>query len=181
MKVPSHTMPDSHSTSAQVIILTDRHFILAEMPTFGRRLSDLANDPMKRHLVIEHVRVNRSDRPDEMLGSYAQMVVRKEGIHAILLISEPLRQTQQRLATYVPKTPAKIAAVLPVLLISGSVHLAARVDPAVWTLEAGPEPFVAISGAEVTLTHRHGPPIPVPVALVNRTRIEAAASTGGSI
>lgn len=171
-------MPVPHPTSAQVIILTDSHFILAEMPTFGRRMSDLANDQMTRHLMLENVRVNRSDRPDEMLGSYRQMVVRKEGIHAILLISEPIRQTQQRLASYVPKTPAKIAAVLPVLLISGSVHLAARVDPAVWALEAGPEPFVAISGAEVTLTHRHGPPIPVPVALVNRSRIEAAASTG---
>lgn len=170
-----------HSANAQVIVLTDRHFILAEVPTFGRRLSDLANDPMKRHLLIENARVNRSDRPEEMLGSYARMVVRKDGIHAILLISEPLPQTQQRLATYVPKMPAKIAAVLPVLLISGSVHLTARVDPAVWALEAGPEPFVAISGAEVTLSHRHGPPIPIPVALVNRARIEAAAATEAGV
>jgi hypothetical protein len=171
-------MPIPLTNNAQVIVLTDRHFILAEIATFGRRLSDVANDQLSKHLELENARVNRSDRPDEQLGHYPRLVVKKDGIHAILMITEPPRQTQQRLATYVPKTLAKVSALLPVLMISGSVHLSARVDPAIWTLEPRLEPFVAISGAEVVLSHRHGPPVPVPVALINRTRIEAVAAAG---
>ncbi|MCC6790464.1 MAG: hypothetical protein IT336_02200 [Thermomicrobiales bacterium] len=167
-------------TAAHVIVLTDRHVILAELPTFGRRLSDLVNDRLSRQLELENARVNRSDRPDDQLGHYDRLVVKKAHIHAILVISEPVRQTQQRLSTYVPKTPARISALLPVLLISGSVHVAARVDPAVWTLDADGDPFVAITHAQVTLSHRHGPPIPVPVALVNRNRIEATAPLSAS-
>jgi hypothetical protein len=171
-------MPLPHASIAGVIVLTDRHLILGEVATMGRRLSDLANDPLKRQIVLENVRVNRADRPDENLGTFEQLVVKKDGIQAILIVTETLPQTQQRLATYVPKTPARITALLPVLLVAGSVHLTARVDPAIWTLEQGPEPFVAISGAEVSLTHRPGSPIPVPVALINRAAIEAAAALG---
>jgi hypothetical protein len=169
-------MSFANATLARVIVFSDRHMMLAELATHGRRLSDLVNDPLRRHLELENVRINRPERADETIATYEQMLVRKESIQALLILFEPPRQTQQRLAAYVPKTTARVALMLPALLMDGSVYLTGKCDPLDWTLDGNGEQFTVVSQAEVTLSSRHGNPIHVPVALINRACIEAASA-----
>lgn len=169
-------MSFANATQARAIAFSDRHMMLSEMVTNGRRLSDLVNDPLKRHLTLEHVRVNRPEIPDETVGSFDQLTIKKDAVQGILVLFEPPRQTQQRLASYVAKSPVRIAVVLPAFLMVGLVHLAGKTDPALWTLDGNGESFAVISQADVTLTGRQGAPICVPIALINRSHIEAVGS-----
>ncbi len=170
-------MTFANATTAKVIVFANRHMLLAEMITHGRRLSDLANDPLKAHLELERVRVNVPEKPDETVGSFEHMVIKKVVVQAILILFEPPRQTQQRLANYVPKSRIRVAALLPPFLMAGTVHISGKVDPAVWTLEGNGEAFAVISQADVTLTGRQGAPLHVPIALINRAHIEAVSTS----
>ncbi len=170
---PMHTGPLNATPPAKIILLTDRHTMLAEMSTGNRRLSDVVNDPLRRHLTLENVRINRSDRLAESVGSYAQVTVRREAVQGVLIMSEPPRAPQQRLASFVAKTPVRVAVLLPAMLIEGNVFVAGKAEAALQVLE-GTEGFAVISDATVTLTHRSSGPIRVPTAMISRSHMELA-------
>ena len=166
-------MAEASATHARVAVFIDRHLLLAEINVGGRRLSDLLNDPSHQHVLLERVRVTRPDRAGEPFTEYGRMAVRKTAIHAVMILSEPPRPADRRIASYVPKTPVRVAIALPALDVAGCVHISGKLDPIVFLLE-GAEPFVAVSNAQVMWPHRPGGPLEVPVTLVSRARIEAA-------
>jgi len=168
---PLNAMPP-----AKIILLTDRHTMLAEMYTGNRRLSDVVNDPLRRHMTLDNVRINRSTRMDESVGTYAQVTVRREAVQGVLIMSEPPRTPQMRMASFVAKTLVRVAVLLPAMLIEGNVYVVGKADAALQVLE-GPEEFAVISEATVTLTHRSSGPITVPTAMISRGHMELATVT----
>ena len=144
-----HTGPLNATPPAKIILLTDRHTMLAEMYTGNRRLSDVVNDPLRRHITLDKVRINRSDRMDENVGTYAQVTVRREAVQGVLIMSEPPREPQQRLASFVAKSHVRVAVLLPAMLIEGNISVSGKVDAALQVLE-GKEGFAVISDATVT-------------------------------
>lgn len=181
---PMLTGPPSATAPAKIIFLTDRHTMLAEMSTGNRRVSDVVNDPLRRHLTLDNVRINRSDRMDESVGAYAQVTVRREAIQGVLIMSEPPRAPQQRLSSFVAKTSVRVAVLLPAMLITGNIYVAGKADAALQALE-GTERFAVINDATVTLNHRSSGPIAVPTAMVSRCHMELAtvapSATGSSV
>ena len=155
---------------ARVILFTDRHTMLAEIQTGRSRLSDVVNDPLRNHLFVEHVRINRLDRLDETIATFDRTTVRRDCLQALLVMSEPPRPAHQRLASYVPKTPVKVGILMSTFLIEGTVHVPGKADP-VSHVMSGPEGFTAVIDATVTLIQRVGAPLKVPTALINREHI----------
>lgn len=172
-----HTGPLTNALPAKIIVFTDRHTILAEMQTGSRRLSDVVNDPLRHQFVLDNARINRSDRMDECVGSYGQITVRRDAIQGLLIMTEPPRPAQQRLANYVAKTPVRIAVLLPAFLIEGDIYLPGKLDATVQVLE-GTEGFAVLSQATVTITYRAGGPINVATAMVHRGHMEMATVVG---
>jgi hypothetical protein len=153
--------------SAKVIVFSGRHAMLAELNSGQKRLSDVVNDPMHKHFLLEQVRINNSDKMDENVAEYERVTIKRDAIQAILVMSEPARPPQQRISNFVPKQPVRIAVILP------SFHINGKLDPADFVLD-GSESFAVVSNAQVTLISRIGNPLPVPTALINRSHIEMA-------
>jgi hypothetical protein len=125
--------------------------------------------------VLERVKVSRTDRPGEPYVEYERLIVRRLAIQAVLIMSEPPRPPEKRMAQFVAKTPVHLTIALPAIDVNGCYHVSGKIDPILHLFEA-PETFVAISDARVTWPNRPGEPLTVPVVLVNRGCIEAAAS-----
>jgi hypothetical protein len=166
----AQTAPETgHS---KVIVFCERHTMLAELNTGQRRLSDVINDPMHKLLQLEQVRINRGDRMDETVAGYEQVVVKREAVLALMVMTEPVRPAHQRISNYVPKQPVKVAALLP------SFHVVGDIFPnkmgAVEFLLHGSETFAVLRNATVTMTTRTDKQITVPTAFLNRNHIELA-------
>lgn len=160
---------------AKVIAFSERHLPVADIEIGSRRVSDVLNDSLSNHLTLSHVRINRSERLDESIATFDSVTVRKSVIQGLLILAEPIRAPHQRIANYVAKTPFRVGVLIPAFFIVGDIMIGGKIDPAVQVLE-GPEPFVALTDAQVTLTSRAGAPIAVPTALINRSRIELASA-----
>ena len=152
---------------ARVILFTDRHTMLAEIQTGRSRLSDVVNDPMRKHLFVDSVRINRLDRLDETIATFDRTTVRRDSLQGLLIMSEPTRPAHQRLASYVPKTPVRVGILMSNFLIEGTVHVPGKTDPVTHVM-SGPEGFTAVIDATVTLIQRVGAPLKVPTALISR-------------
>ena len=159
--------------NAKVIVFSGRHAMLAELNPGQKRLSDVVNDPMHKHFLLEHVKINNSDKMDENVAEYERITIKREAIQAILVMSEPTRPPQQRISNFVPKQAVRIAVLLPSFHIEGSIFLNGKLDAADFVLD-GSDSFAVVSNARVTMTSRKGNPLPVPTALINRTHIEMA-------
>jgi hypothetical protein len=159
--------------SAKVIVFSGRHAMLAELNSGQKRLSDVVNDPMHKHFLLEQVRINNSDKMDENVAEYERVTIKRDAIQAILVMSEPARPPQQRISNFVPKQPVRIAVILPSFHIEGNIFINGKLDPADFVLD-GSESFAVVSNAQVTLISRIGNPLPVPTALINRSHIEMA-------
>lgn len=147
--------------------------MLAELNSGLKRLSDVVNDPMHKHFQLEHVKINNADKLDESVAEYERITIKREAIQAILVMTEPIRPTQQRISNFVPKNAVRIAVLLPSFHIEGSIFLNGKLDPADFVLD-GSDAFAVVSNAQVTLISRPGHPLPVPTALINRTHIGMA-------
>ena len=159
--------------NAKVIVFSDRHAMLAELNSNHRRLSDVINDPLHKLFHLEQVKINSADRMEESVATYDKVVIKREAIQAILVMSEPARPPQQRISNYVPKQSTRIAALLPSFHIVGNIFLSGKLDPTEFVLD-GLESFAVLSDATVTLTSRTGKQIKVPTAFINRAHIELA-------
>jgi hypothetical protein len=164
--------PRAQETS-RVIVFSGRHAMLAQLNSGQKRLSDVVNDPMHKHFLLEQVKINNADKMDESVAEYDRITIKREAIQAILVMSEPSRPPQQRISNFVPKNAVRIAILLPSFHIEGSIFLNGKLDPADFVLD-GSESFAVVSNAQVTMTSRRGKPLPVPTALINRAHIEMA-------
>ena len=162
-------MPATEAGQTPYAILL-RNFLLHENHELFAVQSVLTQ---KMALTLDNVRINCSDRMEETVGAYPQVTVRREAVQGLLVMSEPPRPPQQRMAGYVAKTPVRVAVLVPTMLIEGTVHVAGKVDAALQVLE-GTEGFAVLSEATVTLTSRSSGPIAVPTALVSRAHMELA-------
>jgi hypothetical protein len=166
----AQTAPESgHS---KVILFCERHTMLAELNVGQRRLSDVVNDPLHKLLHLEQVRINRGDRMDETIAGYSRVMVRREAIQALMVMTEPMRPAHQRISNYVPKQPVKVAALLPSFHVVGDIF-PSKLD-AVEFLLSGSESFAVLRNATVTMTTRTDKQITVPTAFLNRAHIELA-------
>jgi hypothetical protein len=159
--------------NSKVIVFSGRHAMLAELNSGQKRLSDVVNDPMHKHFLLEQVKINNADKMEENVAEYDRITIKREAIQAILVMSEPSRPPQQRISNFVPKNAVRIAVLLPSFHIEGSIFLNGKLDPADFVLD-GTESFAVISNAQVTLSSRRGNPLAVPTALINRAHIEMA-------
>ena len=165
-------LPRAQETS-RVIVFSGRHAMLAELNSGMKRLSDVVNDPMHKHFLLEQVKINNADKMDENVAEYHRITIKRDAIRAILVMSEPHRPPQQRISNFVPKQPVRIAVLLPSFHIEGSIFLNGKLDPADFVLD-GSDSFAIISNARVMLASRNGNPLTVPTALINRAHIEMA-------
>ena len=156
---------------AQVIVLGEAHAMLANILPGQRRLSEYLNDPGRRFIAAEQIKAYRSDRMDLQIGQFDSARFRREAVRAILVMEEPDRPPQQRLANYVPKRPVKVCAVTPLLQIVGTVHSAGKLEPVEFVFE-GPDTFAIFSTAVVTLASRPDSPLHVGTVFINRSHIE---------
>src|SRR5215210_7353131 len=101
--------PNVSTGTARVIVFSDRHAMLAELNPGARRLSDVINDPFHKLFHLEQVKINNADRMDENVAVYDKVVIKREAIQAILVMTEPARPPQQRISNYVPKQATRIA------------------------------------------------------------------------
>ena len=168
--VAQHNRP---TDNARVIVFSDRHALLAELNSNQRRLSDVINDPLHKLFHLEQVKINNADRMDENVATYDKVVIKREAIQAILVMSEPARPPQQRISNFVPKQTTRIAALLPSFHIVGNIYLSGKLNPTEFILD-GIEAFAVLSDATVTLTSRTDKQIDVPTAFINRAHIELA-------
>ncbi|MEA2513032.1 MAG: hypothetical protein QOF01_1902 [Thermomicrobiales bacterium] len=169
-------MASNGATHARVGFFMARHCLLGELNTGPRRVSDVLNDPSRQQLVLERVRVSRPDRPGEPFAEYERMIVRRPAIQAVLVMSEPPRPPEKRFSQYVAKTPVRLTIALPAMDVTGLFYVGGKIgDPLVLLFDAA-ETFVAISDAQVSWPNRPGGPLAVPVVLVNRAHVEAAAA-----
>jgi hypothetical protein len=136
------------SVHARVAVFLERHCLLAELNTGPRRVSDVLNDPTRQQIVLERVRVTRPDRPGDPFVLDERMIVRKPEIQAVLIMSEPPGQPENRLVQFVAKTLVRVGIVLPAIDVTGSFHVAGKTDPIHGLLDA-PETIIAISDAQV--------------------------------
>lgn len=159
--------------NARVIVFSDRHAMLAELNSHQRRLSDVINDPLHKLFHLEQVTIKSADRMEETIATYDKVVIKREAIQAILVMTEPARPPQQRISNFVPKQSLRIAALLPSFHIVGNIFLNGKLDPTGFVLD-GTESFAVLSDATVTMTSRIGKQLSVPTAFINRTHIELA-------
>lgn len=156
---------------ARVIVFAGGAGVLAEMPTAGRRTSEIVNDPGSHHIEVEEIRFIRGE-PPESVASAATGLIRKASTDAIIVLREPATSAERRLASYVAKVPKRVAVLLPEMAITGTVHVQARQDPVRFVLD-GPEMFAPLTEAKVLPVR--GSARVAPVVLVNRSRLVAAA------
>jgi hypothetical protein len=156
---------------AQVIVLGEAHAMLANISPGQRRLSEYLNDPARRFIPAEQIKTYRSDRMDLQIGQFESAKFRRDSIRAILVMEEPERPSQQRLANYLPKRLVKVSAVTPDLQIVGTIHSGGKLEPVEFVFE-GPDPFAIFSTAVVTMACRPDTPLHVPTVFVNRAHIE---------
>lgn len=169
----AQNVPDPENS--RVIVFCERHTMLAEINTGQRRLSDVVNDPLHKLFHLESVQINRGDRMDEKIADYDQIVIKREAVRALMVMTEPARPPQQRISNYVPKQAVKVAVLLPSFHTVGSVYLTGKVDPVEFLL-AGKESFAVLRNATVTMTARTDKQITVPTAFLNRAHIELATT-----
>lgn len=160
---------------SRVIVFCERHTLLAALNTGVWRLSDVINDPLHKNFRLEQVKINRADRMNENVAEYGEVVIRRDSIQALMVMSEPVRPAQQRIANFVPKQVVKVAALLPSFHIVGSLYLSAKDDPAEFLLE-GEGTFAVLRDASMTMTARTDKQIQVPTAFLNRAFIELATA-----
>jgi len=156
---------------ARIIVFAGGAGVLAEMATAGRRTSEIVNDPGSQNIEVEEIRFIRGE-PPESVASAATGLIRKASTDAIIVLREPAASAERRLASYVAKTPMRVAILLPEMAITGTVHVQSRQDPVRLVLD-GPERFAVLTEAKVVPVR--GSARVAPVVLVNRTRLVAAA------
>lgn len=155
---------------AQIIVFSGGVAVLAGVDTGDRRTSEVVNEG-GNHLLVEQPRFVRGE-PLELVVTAANGLIRKSATDAVLVLSEPAAPAERRLASYIVKTPMRVAMLLPDMAIVGTVHVLKRQDPVRLVLD-GPEPFAVLTDAIVTPVR--GPARNAPVVLVNRARLVAAA------
>lgn len=160
---------------SRVIVFCERHTMLAELSTGIWRLSDVINDPLHHNFRLQQVKINRADRMEENVAEYAEVMIKRDAVHALMVMSEPVRPAHQRISNYVPKQEVKVAVLLPSFHIVGSAFLSAKADPVEFLLN-GAGVFAVLRNASVTMTARTDKQIQVPTAFVNRAFIELAAA-----
>jgi hypothetical protein len=158
------------SDRARIIVFAGEAGVLAELATAGRRMSEIVNDPGSDHIEVEEARFIRGE-PPESVASTATGLLRKSAADAIIVLREPAASAERRLASYVAKSPKRVAILLPEMAITGTVHVQQRQDPVRLVLD-GPERFAVLTEAKVVPVR--GSSRVAPVVLVNRSRLVAA-------
>lgn len=157
-----------------VILFAARHRFTCAIPTGGRRLLDVLNDPVSAFLRLRNVEVTWVRWPSAPIDSLSRCAFRKRALRVVAITSEAHEAPRGRERSFVSKVRYPVFLTLPGYEVRGTLHLPRWGDP-LQILHSDEGEFFPLTTATLSWGGAGRGSLAAPVMLVRKAWVDLLA------